>query len=146
PGLPGVDARTNLRVALGFLRQALGENAFTSTRDAVGLATSDPFSIFLDLQTLRQAQRLTRSLEEAPGLRVQIEVAVTLYRGAFLDGLDVPDAPEFETWLAGQRTHWLAVALELLERLATLQADAGDVGATQGTLERWVELEPGEER
>src|SRR5690242_20987228 len=69
PGLPGVDARTNLRVALGFLRQALGENAFTTTRDAVGLAGSDPFSMFLDLQTLRQAQRLTRSLEEAPGLR-----------------------------------------------------------------------------
>ncbi len=146
PGLPGVEARTNLRVALGFLRQALGENAFTTTRDAVGLAASAPSSLFLDLQTLSQALSLARSIEAAPGLRVQIEEPVALYRGAFLEGLEVPDAPEFETWLVGQRAHWLAVALELLERLATLQADAGDAGATQVTLERWVTLEPGEER
>jgi DNA-binding SARP family transcriptional activator len=146
PELPGVEARTNLRVALGFLRQALGADAITATRDAVGLAVPGGPSLFLDLQALRQAQSLARSLAEAPGLRVQIEEAVALYRGAFVEGLEVPDAPEFEAWLAGQRAYWLEVTLELLERLATLQAGAGDVSAAQGTLERWVALEPGEER
>src|SRR5919201_2174396 len=144
PETAGGDARSSLRTTLVDLRQVLGESALTATREAGGLAPS--VALNLDLQTLRQAQGLARALDGAPGLRAQLEQAVALYRGPFLAGLDVPDAPEFETWLEGQRTHWLGVAVELLERLATLQADAGDVGAVQGTLERWVALEPGEER
>src|ERR671937_1522594 len=144
PETAGGDARSSLRTTLVDLRQVLGESALTATREAVGLAPS--VVLDLDLQTLRQAQGLARSLDGAPGLRAQVEQAVALYRGPFLGGLDVPDAPEFEAWLEGQQTHWLGVAVELLERLATLQADAGDVGAAQGTLERWVALEPGEER
>src|SRR5919201_3317520 len=144
PETAGGDARSSLRTTLVDLRQVLGESALTATREAGGLAPS--VALNLDLQTLRQAQGLARALDGAPGLRAQVEQAVALYRGPFLGGLDVPDAPEFETWLEGQRTHWLGVAVELMERLATLQADAGDVGAVQGTLERWVALEPGEER
>jgi len=34
---------------------------------------------------------------------------------------------------------------ELLDRLATLHVDEGDLGAAAGTLERWVALDPGEE-
>ena len=34
-----------------------------------------------------------------------IETAVSLYRGEFLEGLTLPDAPEFELWLLGQRAH-----------------------------------------
>ncbi|MCA9933515.1 MAG: tetratricopeptide repeat protein [Anaerolineales bacterium] len=48
-----------------------------------------------------------------------LETAVTLYRGEFLEGLSLPDAPEFELWLLGQRAH----ARHLLERglLALIQ-------------------------
>src|SRR5918912_2295125 len=144
PENAGGDARGSLRTALVDLRQVLGESALTATREAVGLAPS--VALALDLQTLRQALGLGRSLDGAPGLRAQLEQAAALYRGPFLAGLDVPDAPEFETWLEGQRTYWLGVAVELLERLATLQADAGDVGAVQGTLESWAAREPGAER
>jgi DNA-binding SARP family transcriptional activator len=59
--------------------------------------------------------------------------------------LSVQDAPEFEDWVAGQRAHWLGVVGELLDRLATLHVDEGDLGAAAGTLERWVALDPGEE-
>ena len=41
-----------------------------------------------------------------------IETAVSLYRGEFLEGLTLPNAPEFELWLLGQRAH----AHQLLER------------------------------
>jgi hypothetical protein len=80
-----------------------------------------------------------------PGLRAELERAVAAYGGLFLEGLSLQDAPEFEDWMAGQRAHWLSVMGELLDRLATLQADEGDLGAAAGTLERWVALDPGEE-
>jgi DNA-binding SARP family transcriptional activator len=141
----GTIGRQNLRATLVGLRQALGESALTVRHGAIALNVSARFDF--DLQVLQQTQQLARAVDAgaAPWLRAQLNRAVALYRGQFLEGLDIPDAPEFESWLVGQRSYWLGVATELLERLATLQVAAGDEAA-QGTLERWVELEPGEER
>jgi DNA-binding SARP family transcriptional activator len=33
----------------------------------------------------------------------ELEAAVSLYRGDFLAGMELPDAPEFEFWLLGER-------------------------------------------
>jgi len=41
-----------------------------------------------------------------------LKTAVSLYRGEFLEGMTLPDAPEFELWLLYQRTH----TRRLLER------------------------------
>jgi DNA-binding SARP family transcriptional activator len=141
-------ARKNLRIALTYLNQALGEGFLTASQEMVGLDPSALSRLDLDLQTLAQALRLARTVtgQEAPGLRAQLEQAAALYRGPFLEGLDLPDVPEFESWVMGQRAHWLAVAAEVLERLAAVQAEAGELGVAQATLERWVALEPGEER
>jgi DNA-binding SARP family transcriptional activator len=141
-------ARKNLRTTLTYLHQALGGGTLAASQATVGLDPSTLRTLDLDLQTLAQARQLARACtgQEAPGLRAQLERTVARYRGPFLEGLDLPDAPEFESWVAGQRAHWLGVATEVLERLAGLQAEAGDLGAAQGTLERWVALEPGEER
>jgi DNA-binding SARP family transcriptional activator len=141
-------ARKNLRTTLTYLHQALGAGVLAASQEAVGLEPSALHTLDLDLQTLAQAQRLARvsAGQEVPGLRTQLERAVALYRGPFLEGLDLLDAPEFEGWVAGQRAHWLGVVAEVLERLAGLQVEAGELGAAQGTLERWAALEPGEER
>jgi DNA-binding SARP family transcriptional activator len=98
-------ARKNLRVAFSYLNQALG-------------AGQEMMS--LDLHTLVQTQRLARSFtsQQMAGLQAQLEQAAALYRGAFLEGLDPADVPEFESWVAGQGLDWLAVATEVLERLA----------------------------
>ncbi len=39
----------------------------------------------------------------ATPLSPQTETILNLYRGEFLAGLDLPDAPEFELWLLGER-------------------------------------------
>src|ERR671938_499874 len=113
PETAGGDARSSLRTALVDLRQVLGESALTATREAVGLAPS--VALDLDLHTLRQAQGLARSLDGAPGLRAQLEQAVALYRGPFLAGLDVPDAPEFEARLVRQQTYSLGLGAPAIE-------------------------------
>jgi DNA-binding SARP family transcriptional activator/tetratricopeptide (TPR) repeat protein len=139
------DARGNLRSALAHLRQALGaaETVLAVTRETIGLCPGAPLT--LDVQTLARAQRLVGTGAGAPAPRAELERAVAAYRGPFLDGMSLPHAPEFESWIAGQRAHWLSVVGEVLDRLAALQAEDGDLGMAVGTLERWVALDPGEE-
>jgi DNA-binding SARP family transcriptional activator len=148
PGQNLADARKNLRTMLSYVRMGLGDGVIVATYDTVSLSPSALASMDLDLRFLARAQHLARAAEGDGGgeIRAELEQAVALYRGPFLAGLDIPEVPEFETWLAVQRAHWSGVVGEVLERLAGLQAAAGDLGAAQGTIERWVALEPGEER
>jgi DNA-binding SARP family transcriptional activator len=139
-------ARSTLRSTLRFLRLTLGAEAdatLSITRDAVSVALDAPFS--LDLVYLARAQRLARTERCPPELRAQLERAADLYRGPFLDGLSVPDAPELEVWVSGQRAHWLGVASDVFDRLAVLQASEGDTAAALATLERWVGIDPAAE-
>ena len=118
-------ARANLRTAISHLRRSLGaaETVLAVTRETVGLSPAAPLT--LDLQVLARAQRLAHAREVVPGLRGELERAVAMYRGPFLEDVGLHDAPEFETWVNRQRVFWLGMVGELLERLAALQAEGG---------------------
>ncbi|MBK9051434.1 MAG: hypothetical protein IPL78_11120 [Chloroflexi bacterium] len=47
----------------------------------------------------------------------QLRRAVSLYQGEFLDGVFVPNAPDFEDWLVGQRERLREMALQALAQL-----------------------------
>jgi DNA-binding SARP family transcriptional activator len=146
PGADIEDARASLRTTLSYVRQALGSDAdayLTTTRESIGLLPSAPLD--LDVQALADAQRLLRDAPDPAMLRPQIESAVERYRGPFLEGLSLPDAPDFESWLEGQRAHWRGVVGEMLDRLATMQIQHGDLGAAITTLDRWTVIDPDEE-
>jgi WD40 repeat protein/DNA-binding SARP family transcriptional activator len=150
PTAEAEDARSSVRTAIWHLRSALGEAAdaiLLTTRDSVELVSAARLDI--DIHVLSRARRQIRMLgdtQRAPrGLRDEAQHAVSLYRGHFLGDLSVPDAPEFDAWLAAQRAHWLGVVGELLDWLSRVQAEADDLGATLLTLERWTSLDPGEE-
>jgi len=140
------DARASLRTTLSYVRQALEADAdaiVLATRESIGLLPSA--SLELDVRELSEAQRLIRQSQGTGALRRQMETVVQQYRGPFLEGISLPDAPDFEAWMEGQRTHWRGVEEELLDRLATLQAHEGDAGAALTTLERWTWVNPDEE-
>ncbi len=143
PELDGVGARNNVRVSLFYLRHALGKPALTTFGDVVGCAPSTIEAS--DLHQLAQAERRARASGHAAGIRAELQAATALYRGPFLDGLVVPDAPDFETWLAGQRAHWHGVILAVLDRLATTRLEAGEAAGARTSLERLVALDPGVE-
>jgi DNA-binding SARP family transcriptional activator len=155
-------ARTTLRSALARLRKTLGEESahgeeevrfFLIERDLLRI---EPRGIELDLEVLEAAVSLARA-ETLPGgksavdavgrreLIGHLERALGLYRGEFMEGFSLKDAPEYELWLEGERTRWRALFGELCERLSRLEGEEGLIEEAIGTAWMWVRHAPLEE-
>ena len=107
-------ARQLLNQAVYSLRKALGEGALHSAGD--------------DLRLNSAVVRADAAEFEAALKRGSHDAAVALYRGPFLDGFVLPEAPEFERWAALERDRLAAGyarALEALAEGAEARRDAG---------------------
>jgi predicted ATPase len=71
-----------------------------------------------------------------------LQAALALYRGNFLDGLALPDAPDFEDWLLLQRETWHNWATKVFDRLSELQTEGGELEHALETTTRWVAHDP----
>jgi len=147
--------RANLRTALLYLRDALGPTA-SLLRAEGGLLALAPAILDVDVVTLEAAHALATALSPedagaaaagvpAAAVAAPLARAAALYRGPFLDGLALPDAPEFEAWAGGQRAWWARRARVVFLRLAALQREGGAPKGEAETLERWLGHEPGDE-
>lgn len=122
-------ARAALRQALAFLRRALGEEAIRSRGDdEVGV---DAAHVSSDVAAFRLALADTRDAE-----------ALALYRGDFLGGLAVDDAPEFERWCARQRDALAREAAACAMRLAAIAADGANWPPAIALAQRATALDP----
>lgn len=122
-------ARLALRQALHRLRSALGDRALLSRGDEeVGL---DEAQCRCDVQRFEQAMDAG-----------ELEGAAELYRGAFLDGFFLSDAPEFERWVEGQRGRLDRRYAEALEQLAQSALERGDAVAGARWYSRLAEHSP----
>jgi TolB-like protein/DNA-binding SARP family transcriptional activator/tetratricopeptide (TPR) repeat protein len=111
-------ARRLLTVAVYEIRKALGESIVATRGD----------QLMLDTERLR-VDTVEFQAALADG---RIEEAVKLHQGPFLDGFYVPDAPELERWIDGERTRLAEAYRRALEALAECRATAGDrIGATE---------------
>jgi DNA-binding SARP family transcriptional activator len=161
-------ARTDLRSTLSRLRKALGEDGacsegssegvglFAVGRDLLGV---EPRGIELDLRTLEAAVSLARSETSVPSpggrsvngaverrdLLARLESTLEIYRGEFMEGFSLVDAPELELWIETERTRWRALFGELCGRVARLQAEAGRSEEAIGTARLWTKHAPLEE-
>ncbi|HST58950.1 MAG TPA: BTAD domain-containing putative transcriptional regulator, partial [Longimicrobium sp.] len=100
-------ARHSLSESLYVLRKELGEGALVNAGGEIVLGADAVCSDVAEFQ---------REVEEG-----NLEGAVRLYRGPFLDGFYVGDAPEFERWAEGERArlaHAYAHAVECLAQVA----------------------------
>jgi DNA-binding SARP family transcriptional activator/TolB-like protein len=104
-------ARHTLSESLYVLRKELGSGMFVSVGDEIGLS---PEVVRSDVAAFEEA------LEEG-----RLEAAVEEYRGPFLDGFYVSDAPEFERWVDGERDRLARACAGALERLATAAEEEG---------------------
>src|SRR5437773_109213 len=125
--------QASLRSTLARLRRCLPEQYLLTDDESAGFNFDSDYE--LDLEALGEAQVTKGSLDA-------LAAATERYRGEFLSGFSVPDAPEFEEWTRTQREYWRRQQCRALERLARLQAESGDSQAALATAGRWVAADP----
>lgn len=116
-------ARNLLNQAVHALRKAIGETAIVSIHDELRL---DPAALACDLVAFEEAI--------AAG---ELERAIGLYTGPFLDGFHLPDSSEFEHWADGERER---VRRSYARCLKSVAEGAETRGEWSGAVELWRRL------
>jgi DNA-binding SARP family transcriptional activator len=128
PESPQNQASTSLRVALSILRKHLGDY-LDIYRDTVGF-TADA-KVYLDLSDL-----------EAKLANEQMEQALDLYQGGFLQGFHIRDSSEFEDWLRLEQERLRRSVLNALHESIFEAIEAGDYAKGHIFVRRLLELDP----
>jgi DNA-binding SARP family transcriptional activator/tetratricopeptide (TPR) repeat protein len=151
PGSDEAHGRAALRSALSSLRKTLEEAAeppetphLHTDGDSLGLA-SGPI-LELDLHTLEAAHALARSNprvdylddDARPEVLAGLRAGAEAYRGDFLEGFSLDDAPEFDLWVETERETWRGRMNLVCERLSRLQLESGEIGEAITTAVRWT--------
>lgn len=121
-------ARHSLSEGLRVLRRVLGESCVRADVDQVAL---EPGAVALDCDDFSARC----SAGDWGG-------AAALVQGEFLEGLAVPDANEFETWVAAERIGWRTRGVEALTRWAEASLAVGASGDARTAALRALALDP----
>ena len=119
-------ARHSLNEALRVVRRAAGDDVLDTSGESVCWAGKP------DLDTDRFA-----ALESADP-----DAACALIAGPFCDGFSIPETPEFDQWLEGERGRWRHRMVTLLVRTASSAEDRGDADRAVHLAERSLALDP----
>lgn len=138
PDVPEAAARRNLRHSLSYLHKVIGP-AWIETANSVGLSARLPWSA--DVQELRSAAAGLRPHLD-PAAAAALAQALHCYRGEFLQGFYVKDAPEFEAWVLAQREQHHLLAVRGLEVVARSFLAQGDWRQGLAATRRLLQLEP----
>ena len=157
PDWPDRAARKNLSGALYNLRTAIGD------RRAIGDRAATPPFLLIDRETIRfspegdhwlDVSAFAAAVEEGQGSKAperidrarELEEAVALYRGDFLEGFGSSDSAAFEDWALLKRDRLRRLMLEAVGQLAGHWEGRGDLEGALDYARRQTELAPwGEE-
>ncbi len=161
PDSEPADARKTLRNAMLLLRHMLADPRPTATADSladgrhvhllslgdlIGLNQQAPMELDLDVvqQAYNAAQRfaIPPSEEQRARLVAQVQQALALVRGPFLDGFWLREETGFDAWHEQQQQQWQVRVQLLCERLSAWQESGGELEQAHLTLLRWLALDP----
>lgn len=131
PDVPTDNARTSLRSALYNLQKKL-PNGFDVNRKTVATATTCTL-----ITDVAQFSACVQS-EDLAALRT----AVSLYRGEFLDGFTIEDAPEFEYWRVLEKERLHQQMLDTLEKLIAHDTHVNQLAEAISNLRLLLKMEP----
>jgi DNA-binding SARP family transcriptional activator/predicted ATPase len=130
--MPEARARANLRTALHNLQQLFPDYLETN-RITVAFRPRAGYWLDVDEFTARLA----------PGSdAAQLAAAAALYRGEFLDGAALADAPVFEAWLVVQRERYRRLVVDALHSLVDTHTAQADHAAAIEQAHRLLAIEP----
>ncbi|MCX6047089.1 MAG: BTAD domain-containing putative transcriptional regulator [Chloroflexi bacterium] len=128
-------ARRNFNRTLSDLAHFVGAHLVIE-RQTVALALHQPY--WLDVALLETAAATAPTAQTIAALAT----AAALYRGEFLEGFYVQEAPAFEQWVLNERTRLQTCVLHLLGTLAQFAADQGDLPQALAYARRLLHLAP----
>ena len=132
PEVDEAHARASLRKTLHVLRRAIGAEAIVSNGgETIGIAVS---RLWCDVRAFDAALRTGRPVD-----------ALALYRGEFLPGFFVSDAPEFERWVEREREWLHAGAVRAAWAAADESSRAGNTTDCVAWSRRALQLAPDDE-
>jgi DNA-binding SARP family transcriptional activator len=109
---PEAAARVSLSKCLSNLRDLVGD-AILVDRQTVPFNRDQPYHL--------DAEQFMAGMGQPPTLETlhSWQAALALYRGDFLEGFYVREAPDFEQWVLVQRAHFREAVLQGLHTLPT---------------------------
>jgi DNA-binding SARP family transcriptional activator len=128
-------SRRSLRSVLSNLRELVGSHLTITAHE---IAFTPIGSYWLDVHAF-EADTGHLSTGSDVG---QVQRALALYRGDFLEGFYVRDAPEFEQWMLAQRQRLHERAIQTWKLLVNLHEHAGDWQQAIDAARRLLELDP----
>src|SRR5712692_3117244 len=148
------DARKGLRNALVLLRGLLADaddspavhSHLLSEHELLGLNLQIPLE--LDLDVVQQAWKAAQTLSTVPpephrtALVTQVQHALSLVRGPFLDGFWLREETAFDAWHEQLQRQWQVRLQFLLDRLSSWQEETFELEQAKATLTRWLALDP----
>ncbi len=145
PDFAESSARTNLRQALANLRRALRDQeanppVLLPTRQTIQFNQSSNHTLDIHAFTTLAAGEQGR----APAVE-DLEQAVALYQGEFLQGFSLPDAATFEEWALVTRESLQRQALRALHHLVGFYEEQTAYEQALGFAYRQLELDPFQE-
>jgi len=132
---PEVAARTSLSKCLSNLRELVGDAVLV---DRQTVAFNRDHSYHLDTEHFLTGvnQPITPATSHA------LQATLALYRGDFLEGFYVREAPDFEQWVLVQRAHYREAVVQGLHTLANYAEQQGDLSQAITHTRRLLTLEP----
>ncbi|MFN8441617.1 MAG: BTAD domain-containing putative transcriptional regulator [Caldilineaceae bacterium] len=132
---PEEAARTSLSKCLSNLRDLVGDTVLID-RQTVVFNRNLPY--YLDIEHFLAGIGQSPTPETIPTW----QAALALYRGDFLEGFYVRDAPEFEQWVLVQRAHYREAVVQGLHTVANWHDQQGDLPQAISHTRRLLTLEP----
>lgn len=124
-------ARHLLADSIYVLRKTLGERAIVASGETLRLSTELVWTDVVEFRRAIAEERWTDVLQ--------------LYRGDFLDGFYVRNAPDFDQWALAERDRLRAMAARAASTLADRLQKVGRPTEATAAAERALELAPGDE-
>jgi len=142
---PQSKARAALRRTLSVLNAALGAGQLDIERETIALA--DTAHLWLDVDEYRRALAACEQHSHAPRAVCAkcvepLTQAAEIYRGDFLAGFSLRDAPNFDEWQFFQTENLRRDFAGALERLTQSLTDARDDARALEFARRWLALDP----
>jgi DNA-binding SARP family transcriptional activator len=145
PDRPERRARANLSQALFNLRRSIGDEVARPPFlliDRETIQFNGNSEHWLDVAAFHSALGAYDKFPAEEKTIRQLEEAVTLYHGDFLQGFSLADSPDFEVWCLFQREQLHRLMSETLGRLTSFYEHRGEYEQALQHARRQLELDP----